>query len=105
VRELGGVRLDVGRAGIEDVPDDAAGLIGVGCAADDRAFARATDRPGREHSIWTAAVPATTQPSQFPGISLNRPPTTTIDPPARGVRVSCWRRIVTGQTVLTIPGS
>ncbi len=58
-------------------------------------------------SIWMAAVPAISH-SRVSSLvfALERPPTTTIrsTSPADS-RVSCWRRIVTGQTVLTILSS
>ena len=58
-------------------------------------------------SIWIAVVPAISH-SRVSSLvfALERPPTTTIRSTSPAVsRVSCWRRIVTGQTVLTILSS
>ncbi len=55
-------------------------------------------------SIWIAGLPAipTRRVSSFV-LALERPPTTTIRSTCRAAStVSSWRRIVTGQTVLTI---
>ena len=65
-------------------------------------------RSGRDApSIWIAGVPAISHSrvSSFV-FALERPPTTTIRSTSRAAsRVSSWRRIVTGQTVLTILSS
>ena len=61
----------------------------------------------RTLSIWIASVPAISH-SRVSSLvlALERPPTTTIRSTSPAVsRVSCWRRIVTGQTVLTILSS
>ena len=55
-------------------------------------------------STWIAFVPTISHNRVSSLVlALERPPTTTIRSTSRAVsRVSCWRRIVTGQTVLTI---
>ena len=111
---VGGLGARLGRAGhLEDALGDVAQVLdrGRGAAGDADDAARPRRRAGSVRSwtlsIWIAGVPAISH-SRVSSLvlALERPPTTTIrsTSPAAS-RVSCWRRIVTGQTVLTILSS
>ena len=105
---------DVGRAGdLEHAPGDVAQVLdrgrrAAGDADDPRARRRrAGSVRSASPSIWIAGLPAipTSRVSSFV-LALDRPPTTTIRSTSFAAStVSSWRRIVTGQTVLTILSS